>query len=242
MVNSENIVERKQNKSVTLVIFHGPPGSGKDTSIDFWKENLINNGVCKESEISSISMGDVIRNARKQGQGEIYEVLKNEEHDYFLDMDEGKLLPNEIVADIFVKRIKEMIKAGVSLIPSSGYPRNVEQQISLNNAIEAVKDEEGIDISIVNVEFDVPDELCMERVLGRSAVEGRTDDTLSVAEKRLKIHHENVDPLLKKLKEEGRLITINGREDKDKVARLTFETLAFIKPSRTINMRNGMVI
>lgn len=241
MGNPDNNVERKQNQSVTLVIFHGPPGAGKDTGIDLWKKDLISNGIYTESEICSISTGDIIRNARKQGEGEIYNVLRNEKHDYFLDMDEGKLLPNEIVADIFVKRVKEMIKAGVKLMPSSGYPRNIEQQKSLDRAIETVKNEEGIDISVVNVEYEVPDEICMERVVGRSVVEGRTDDTLPVARKRLDIHHINVDPLLKILKEDGNLIIIDGRGDKYEVARVTFETLSFIKPNEKIHTRNGMV-
>ena len=242
MGNPDNNVEAKQNQSAIIVIFHGPPGAGKDTGIDLWKKYLINEGIYKESEICSISTGDIIRNARKQGEGEIYKVLKNENHDYFLDMDEGKLLPNEIVADIFVKRVKEMIKAGIKLMPSSGYPRNLEQQKSLDDAIEAIRNEEGIDISVVNVEYEVPDELCMARVVERSAVEGRTDDTLPIAKKRLEIHHKNVDPLLKKLKEEGNLITIDGRGDKYEVARITFDTLSFIKPEEKIHTRNGMVI
>lgn len=244
-MNPDNNVERKQNQSVTLVSVYGGPGTGKDTNILFLKGELISRGY-KESEICMISTGDIVRGSMDINN--YYYKYHDDFEPYYQIMKEGKLLPDDVIAKVYVKEIQQRIKDGVKVILTSGYPRTRNQKQKLDNEIENLKNTQGIDISVVNLAYYVSDETCIKRVIERNnenlakGIPTRSDDTPEAMEVRLKIHHTDTDPLVDDLRKNGDLIEIDASPEKKIVAAKTFEALYFIKPGEKIHTRNGMVI
>ncbi len=59
----------------------------------------------------------------------------------------------------------------------------------------------------------------------RAQVEGRTDDTAEVIEKRLAIYAEQTQPLTDRYRERGLLVTVNGIGDVDEVTERLVDSL-----------------
>ena len=159
-------------------------------------------------QIPHISTGDIFRANIKNGT-ELGQKAKTY-------MDQGLLVPDELVCDLVVDRVKaDDCKEGYIL---DGFPRTIPQAESLDKALEAIG--EKIDYAI-NVE--VPDENIVRRMSGRRAcvacgatyhivhiptkVEGicdrcgkelilRDDDKPETVTKRLNVYHEQTQPLI----------------------------------------------
>ena len=177
------------------IILLGAPGAGKGTQAQF---------LTKKFNIPQISTGDMLRAAIKAGT-EMGKMAKEA-------MDSGKLVTDEIIIGLVKDRIVEDdCKNGFLL---DGFPRTVPQA-------DAVK-EAGIAIDAV-IEIDVPDEEIVKRMSGRRVhqnsgrtyhliynppkVEGkddetgeeliqRADDKEEIVLDRLKVYHEQTQPLV----------------------------------------------
>jgi len=127
------------SKPLNIVLF-GPPAGGKGTQAEKIKEHL----GCVH-----LSTGDMLR-AEKAAGSEIG--LKAKEF-----MDNGNLVPDEIVVGIVTKRLaqEDCQTKGWML---DGFPRTFEQAKALSAA--------GCTPDIV-VQIDVPDEVLITRVVGR---------------------------------------------------------------------------
>ncbi len=177
------------------IVLLGAPGAGKGTQAQFLMEKF---------GIPQISTGDMLRAAIKAGTdlGKQAKAI----------MDAGQLVSDELIIGLVKERILEDdCKAGFLL---DGFPRTIPQA----NAMK----ESGISIDHV-LEFDVPDEVIVERMAGRRVhsgsgrvyhlvynppkVEGkddvtgddlsiRPDDEESTVRKRLDIYHEQTKPLV----------------------------------------------
>ncbi|MBL7053727.1 adenylate kinase [Patescibacteria group bacterium] len=120
-------------------IFLGPPGAGKGTIAKY---------VSREESIPQISTGDLLR-ASVKAETEIGQRAKNY-------MDEGKLVPDELVIDLLKTRIKKGDCAGGFIL--DGFPRTIPQAKAL---IEA---EIFID-KVLN--FKASEKILIQRLSGR---------------------------------------------------------------------------
>lgn len=130
------------------LILLGPPGAGKGTQANYIKDKY---------NIPQISTGDMLRAAAKAGTPLGLAAKKL--------MDQGQLVPDDIIINLVKERIKEADCAKGFLF--DGFPRTIPQA-------EAMK-EAGVAIDYV-VEIDVPDEEIIKRMSGRRVhlASGRT--------------------------------------------------------------------
>ncbi|WP_457749229.1 adenylate kinase [Sulfurimonas sp.] len=177
------------------IILLGAPGAGKGTQAQF---------LTKKYNIPQISTGDMLRAAIKAGT-EMGKMAK-------AAMDAGQLVTDDIIIGLVKDRIaQDDCKNGYLL---DGFPRTLPQADAVTNA--------GIEIDAV-IEIDVPDEEIVKRMSGRRAhlasgrtyhiiynppkVEGkddetgedlvqRDDDKEDVVKDRLKVYHEQTEPLI----------------------------------------------
>ncbi len=192
------------------LILLGAPGAGKGTQAEV---------ICNALHIPAISTGNILREAIKN-ETELGMKAK-------VFMDGGKLVPDEVVIDILRARLqKEDCRNGFIL---DGFPRTVPQAEALNQM--------NIRIDRV-VNLDVPDENIAARLSGRrvcescgasyhvthkpSKVEGvcdacggktvqRKDDHPDTVKERLRVYHEQTEPLIDYYTKAGKLVVVEGQ-------------------------------
>jgi adenylate kinase len=200
------------------IILLGAPGAGKGTQAQF---------LTKKYDIPQISTGDMLRAAIKAGT-EMGKMAKE-------FMDSGKLVTDEIIIGLVKDRIAEDdCKNGFLL---DGFPRTIPQAEAVTAA--------GIEIDAV-VEIDVPDEEIVNRMSGRRVhqdsgrtyhliynppkVEGkddetgealiqRADDKEEIVKDRLKVYHDQTQPLVNYYQDQAakidslQYIRVDGTQD-----------------------------
>ena len=208
------------------LILMGAPGAGKGTQSE---------KISEKWGIPAISTGDMLRAAIKQGT-ELGVTAKS-------FMDEGKLVPDEIVIGIIKEYLtSDACKNGFIL---DGFPRSIPQA----EALDAM----GVKIDAV-LSIEVADEKIVERMSGRrvctcgasyhtaykpSQKEGicdkcgaelfiRKDDAPETVLNRLHTYHEVTEPLKEFYSKKGLLLTVEGQEEVADTTRLTFEALSRI--------------
>jgi adenylate kinase len=168
------------------VIFLGPPGSGKGTQAKLLARRL---------GVPAISTGDMLREAVRAGTpiGRRARAI----------MDAGELVPDDVVIDLVSERITAPDAREGFLL--DGFPRTVEQANALDRLLEgngAVLD------GVINLL--VPEKTLIERMLGRAAAEGRTDDRPETMAERLKVYGEKTAPLVEHYRVRGILSDVDG--------------------------------
>ena len=202
------------------IIMLGAPGAGKGTQAK---------KIAAEYKIPHISTGDIFR-ANIKNNTELGQKAK-------AYMDKGELVPDELTLDLIMDRFKQPdCENGYVL---DGFPRTIPQAEALDAALTAKG--EAVDFAI-NVE--VPDENIINRMSGRRAcvgcgatyhikynptkVEGicdrcgseivlREDDKPETVQKRLKVYHEQTQPLIDYYKNQGILKSVDGTQPMDEV-------------------------
>lgn len=177
------------------IILLGAPGAGKGTQAQF---------IMEKFGIPQISTGDMLRAAIKAGT-ELGKQAK-------AVIDAGKLVSDDIILGLIKERIAQSDCDKGFLL--DGFPRTIPQADGLK--------EMGVDVDYV-IEFDVPDDVIVERMAGRRAhlpsgrtyhlvynppkVEGkddvtgedlvvRDDDKEETVRARLGVYHEQTAPLI----------------------------------------------
>ena len=202
------------------IIMLGAPGAGKGTQAK---------QIADKYSIPHISTGDIFRANIKNGTE-----LGKKAKQY---MDEGALVPDELTCDLVMDRIQQDdCKNGFVL---DGFPRTIPQAEALDAALGKIN--EKMDYAI---DVDVPDENIVNRMSGRRAclncgatyhlisippkVEGicdrcgseivlREDDKPETVQKRLKVYHEQTQPLIDYYKNQGILKSVDGTQPMDEV-------------------------
>ena len=202
------------------IIMLGAPGAGKGTQAK---------KIAEAYKIPHISTGDIFRANLKEGTE-----LGLKAKTY---MDKGELVPDELTCDLVVDRISKDDAANGYVL--DGFPRTIPQADALTNALKARG--EKIDFAI-NV--DVPDENIINRMSGRRACVGcgatyhlefappkaegicdtcgkelilRDDDKPETVANRLRVYHEQTQPLIDYYTAENVLVTVDGTQDINKV-------------------------
>ena len=198
------------------IIMLGAPGAGKGTQAKM---------IAKEYGIPHISTGDIFRANIKEGTD-----LGKEAKTY---MDAGQLVPDELTVKILLDRVaKDDCKNGYVL---DGFPRTIPQAEVLDEALTKLGDK--IDYAI---DVDVPDENIVRRMGGRRAcvtcgatyhiehvppkAEGicdtcgselilRDDDKPETVSNRLKVYHDQTQPLIDFYTKKGVLKSVDGTVD-----------------------------
>ena len=198
------------------IIMLGAPGAGKGTQAK---------KIAEKYKIPHISTGDIFRANIKNGTE-----LGNKAKSY---MDQGLLVPDELVVDLVVDRVKQEDCTNGYVL--DGFPRTIPQAEALDAALDAIG--EKIDYAI-NVE--VPDENIIRRMSGRRAcvacgatyhlvhippkTEGlcdtcgkelilRDDDKPETVEKRLNVYHDQTQPLIDYYTKKNVLVEVDGTVD-----------------------------
>ena len=202
------------------IILLGAPGAGKGTQAAI---------ICERLNIPTISTGNIIRAALKSG---TEMGLKAKSY-----MDQGKLVPDEVVIGIIKERLAEDdCQNGFVL---DGFPRTIPQAEALDKALEAKG--QKMDYAI---DVDVPDENIVKRMGGRRACVGcgatyhlvyaapkkdgicdvcggelilRDDDKPETVEKRLHVYHDQTQPLIDYYTKAGILKSVDGTVDMEDV-------------------------
>ncbi len=210
------------------IIMLGAPGAGKGTQAK---------KIAEKYQIPHISTGDIFRANIKNGTE-----LGRKAKTY---MDQGLLVPDELVCDLVVDRVQqEDCKGGYIL---DGFPRTIPQAERLDQALAELG--ESVDYA-VNVE--VPDENIVNRMGGRRACVGcgatyhlvyaptkkegvcdscgaelilRDDDKPETVQKRLGVYHEQTQPLIDYYGRKGILKDVDGTMDMEAVFRAITEIL-----------------
>ncbi len=127
------------------VVLTGAPGCGKGTQARLLKERVA---------IPHLSTGEMLRAEVQTGSALGLEIKAL--------IDDGNLVPDEMIIKMLEKRIDEDdCKNGFIL---DGFPRTLPQAEVLDKMLE----KKGITLDAV-IEIQVPDEIIMERILGRYA-------------------------------------------------------------------------
>lgn len=207
------------------IMFLGAPGAGKGTQAE---------NVSAALGIPSISTGAIIRQAIKDATKMGLEAKSYTES--------GKLVPDSVVIGIIKERLaKDDCKNGFIL---DGFPRTVPQAQAL--------DEMGIEMDVV-ISIEVADEAIVSRMSGRRVCSGcgasyhvaynpasngthcdkcqtelsvRKDDQPDVVLDRLRVYHEQTEPLKEYYARKGKLKIVQGQEKLSETTKLTMEAIA----------------
>ena len=195
------------------LILLGPPGSGKGTQAK---------KIVERYHIPQISTGDILRAAVKE-----QTPLGKEAKAY---MDQGKLVPDEVVIGIVRDRLKAAdCKNGFIL---DGFPRTVPQAEALAATLQTMNRTIDYVVSI-----DVNNEELLKRLTGRRTCRGcgvmyhlifdpprkegvcdrcggelyqRDDDKEETIKERLRVYDAQTAPLIAYYRDKGSLRTIDG--------------------------------
>ncbi|HHZ06579.1 MAG TPA: adenylate kinase [Clostridiales bacterium] len=194
------------------IILLGAPGAGKGTQAEL---------ICTHLSIPTISTGNIIRAALKSG---TEMGLKAKSF-----MDEGKLVPDEVVIGIIKERLAEDDCANGFVL--DGFPRTIPQA----EALDAM----GVVIDKV-IDIEVPDENIVARMSGRRVCEKcgasyhlvykkpendgicnlcagtlvqRKDDHPDTVMARLDVYHKETEPLKDYYSKQGKLAIVEGQEE-----------------------------
>ena len=202
------------------IIMLGAPGAGKGTQAK---------KIADKYQIPHISTGDIFRANIKNGTE-----LGMKAKTY---MDQGLLVPDELVVDLVVDRLAQEDCANGCVL--DGFPRTIPQAEVLDEALTKLGDK--IDFAI---DVDVPDANIIRRMSGRRAcvacgatyhivhiptkVEGvcdrcgeslilRDDDKPETVKKRLDVYHAQTQPLIDYYTSKNVLKSVDGTVDMEDV-------------------------
>ena len=206
------------------MIFLGAPGAGKGTQAE---------NVSAEYGIPAISTGAIIRESVKNGTKAGLEAKSY--------MDSGSLVPDKVVIDIIKERLAQKDCENGFIL--DGFPRTVPQAEAL--------DRMGVQIDLV-IDIEVPDEKIATRMAGRrvcatcgasyhtlykqpktegvcdncgGALSQRKDDEAQTVLERLRVYHEQTEPLIAYYRAKGNLRVVEGQEEVADTTALTLKTL-----------------
>ena len=168
------------------VVVLGPPGAGKGTQAKL---------IEADRGIPQIATGDMLRAAIAAGTelgGRVKAVV-----------DSGELVPDALMIELIREKLGENgARQGFVL---DGFPRTLAQAEALDEMLANLQRKLS-----VALEFHLPEDVAVERLVGRARKEGRSDDTLEVIKRRLEVFHVQTGPVLEHYRAQGILVQIHA--------------------------------
>ena len=151
-----------------VIVFIGPPGSGKGTQANLLKVHFPNLMVLTVSNLllEKSSDGSIFGNQIKD------------------KMDNGELIDDTVVNSILEEKLNSLVGEDILI---DGYPRSLKQAHFLKKILSNVP-------STYIVNFKVEMEILRERIEKRSKIESRKDD--NIFDKRFSIYQETYSEIL----------------------------------------------
>ena len=175
------------------VIF-GPPGSGKGTQAARMEQELY---------LKHLSTGDILRAEVARGSPIGRRVSRI--------MAAGDLVPDDLIVDMVRSRLQEVEEGPGVLL--DGFPRTEAQARDLDSMLAG----EGRQVNFI-VALNVPEEVLVERILHRAAIEGRADDTREAIAERMHEYRKLTQAVLRHYRDRGaRVEEIDGVGSPDDV-------------------------
>ena len=171
---------------INIVLF-GPPGSGKGTQ---------SNNIIKRFNLTHISTGDLFRKNLEEGTE--LGILAQQY------MDDGNLVPDEIVSKMVADKLKENNKSKGYIF--DGFPRTVPQAKVLDQLLEDLE----MPINLI-IALEIDDNELKNRILERGKTSGRVDDqSEEKVETRIRVYKEKTLPIANYYKIQNKFYSING--------------------------------
>jgi adenylate kinase len=197
---------------LNLILF-GPPGAGKGTQAERLESDF---------RLPFISTGEMLRASVKEGTE-----LGKKAKEY---MDRGDLVPDDLIVAMAVERLQQDDARDGFIL--DGFPRTIGQAKALDKALAEL----GRRITAA-ILIDVPDDEVIRRLSGRrvcvkaghnyhvdfdppkhdevcdqdgSRLIQRDDDKPEVVEKRLRVYHDQTEPLIEYYDKQGLARRIDG--------------------------------
>ena len=205
------------------LVFIGTPACGKGTQTI---------KLSKKLHLPHVDTGSLIR-----------DVIKNQTEDGIIAkkyIDEGKLVPPEIVAKIIKNRLlQDDCQNGVIL---DGFPRSLEQAQTLDEMNNTIFKDDNV--KMMAIYFEVDQNILMDRIINRRScpkckkiynlkfappknndvcdedgekLVQRADDTFEIALKRFKTYDEETKPLVEFFEKRNQLYKINANGKVDEI-------------------------
>lgn len=213
-----------------ILVFLGPPGSGKGTQAKLLAEKL---------RVSHIALGDMLREEVRAGT-----VVGKRAKEF---MDAGHLVPDELTIEMTRKRISEKDCQTGFII--DGFPRSTAQA----EAFERILAEKDLGLDKV-VYFHIPEEEVVKRLSERRSCKNcgtvyhltnrppkvpgkcdlcggelylRHDDEEKVIRTRFEVYEKQTRPLVERYKKQGKLVELDATGSIDEVFQELLKVTAF---------------
>ena len=168
------------------ILLLGPQGSGKGTQAKH---------LAAQHDLPHIATGDMLRDAMAAGTPLGLQIKPVYES--------GGLVDDETMIALIRERLAQPDAQDGFVL--DGFPRTLAQSEALDEMLAAI----GRPLDIV-LFFDLPDDVATERMLGRAAAEGRTDDTPDAIAKRLALYHQQTEPVVEHYRVTGKLVGLHA--------------------------------
>lgn len=192
------------------IVILGPPGAGKGTQGKL---------IAADAGIPHVNTGDMFRAECAAGT-ELGERVRS-------ILDDGDLVPDELTIEVVRARLSQDDTADGFVL--DGFPRTLAQAEALDRVL--VEIDRG-ELCVV-LDFQIPDEVAVQRLLGRAGVEGRSDDTLDRIQHRHDVYHEKSEPLVEYYRARGLLVGIHADRTVEEVFAEVQQVLAAAQQTRS---------
>jgi adenylate kinase len=192
------------------IVILGPPGAGKGTQGKL---------IASDAGIPHVNTGEMFRAECAAGT-ELGERVRS-------ILDEGDLVPDEVTIEVVRARLAQDDTARGFVL--EGFPRTLAQAEALDRVL--VEIDRG-ELCVV-LDFQVSDEMAVQRLLGRAGLEGRSDDTLDRIQHRLDVYHEKSEPLVEYYRARGILVGIHADRTVEEVFAEVQQVLATAQQTRS---------